>query len=78
MGWVWDDELRSLFKMDNCDRQICKCPAQRNNTQNQIAQIQNAIARSGSAIAMHLPRAIADLIVRSRSCRVRSLRQYLF
>ena len=45
MGWVGDDEVRSLFKMDNCERQTCKCPAQRNNTQKQIDKIQKASAK---------------------------------
>ncbi|MDJ0535911.1 MAG: hypothetical protein QNJ70_26050 [Xenococcaceae cyanobacterium MO_207.B15] len=42
--------MRSLLKLENCDRLYFKCQAQQDNTQNQIAQIQNAIVRSGDAI----------------------------
>ena len=60
MGWIWDGEVRSQFSILKSDRLYCKCQAQQDKTQNQIAQIQNAIALKeiakyqNSAIALQL------------------------
>ena len=49
MRWVWGDEVRSLFKIDNCDLQTCECPAQKNNTQKQIDKIQNVVCKAATS-----------------------------